>query len=68
MDCVVASNVDDSLAPPGKHVMTTFIQYTPYRLREGTWDEQREVLRQRVVSKIERVRAELGETVEARRS
>jgi phytoene dehydrogenase-like protein len=36
VDCVVASNVDDSLAPPGKHVMTTFIQYVPYRLREGT--------------------------------
>jgi phytoene dehydrogenase-like protein len=52
VDCVVASNVDSTLAPPGKHVMTTFIQYVPYRLREGTWDQKRELLGDRVVKKI----------------
>jgi len=52
VDCVVASNVDSTLAPQGKHVMTTFIQYVPYRLREGTWDERRELLGDRVVKKI----------------
>ena len=38
VDCVVASNVDPSLAPEGTHVMTCFVQYVPYELREGTWD------------------------------
>ncbi|MGD0544448.1 MAG: NAD(P)/FAD-dependent oxidoreductase [Candidatus Acidiferrales bacterium] len=52
VDCVVASNVDSTLAPQGKHVMTTFIQYVPYRLREGAWDEKRELLGDRVVKKI----------------
>jgi phytoene dehydrogenase-like protein len=52
VDCVVASNVDSTLAPAGKHVMTTFIQYVPYKLRQGTWDEQRELLGDRVVKKI----------------
>jgi phytoene dehydrogenase-like protein len=52
VDCVVASNVDSTLASPGKHVMTTFIQYVPYRLREGTWDQKRELLGDRVVKKI----------------
>jgi len=52
VDCVVASNVDSTLAPLGKHVMTTFIQYVPYRLREGTWDQKRELLGDRVVKKI----------------
>jgi phytoene dehydrogenase-like protein len=52
VDCVVASNVDPSLAPEGRHVMTTFIQYVPYRLKEGTWDEKRELLGDRVVRKI----------------
>jgi phytoene dehydrogenase-like protein len=52
IDCVVASNVDSSLAPQGKHVMTTFIQYVPYCLREGTWDDKRELLGDRVVKKI----------------
>jgi phytoene dehydrogenase-like protein len=52
VDCVVASNADSSLAPAGKHVMTTFIQYVPYKLRSGTWDENRELLGDRVVKKI----------------
>ncbi len=52
VDCVVASNADDSLAPPGKHIMTCFVQYVPYKLREGNWDEKRELLGDRVVRKI----------------
>jgi phytoene dehydrogenase-like protein len=52
VDCVVASNVDSTLAPAGKHIMTTFVQYVPYKLREGTWDEKRELLGDRVVKKI----------------
>ncbi len=52
VDCVISSNADDSLAPPGKHILTCFVQYVPYRLREGTWDEKRELLGDRVVKKI----------------
>jgi phytoene dehydrogenase-like protein len=52
VDCVVASNADDSLAPPGKHIMTCFVQYVPFKLREGNWDEKRELLGDRVVRKI----------------
>ncbi len=52
VDCVVSSNADDSLAPAGKHILTCFVQYVPYRLRQGTWDEKRELLGDRVVKKI----------------
>jgi phytoene dehydrogenase-like protein len=52
VDCVVASNADPSLAATGKHVMTCFVQYVPYKLRHGTWDEKREELGDRVVKKI----------------
>ncbi|MGH9162877.1 MAG: phytoene desaturase family protein, partial [Vicinamibacteraceae bacterium] len=52
IDCVVASNVDETLAPRGRHVMTCFVQYVPYRLRDGTWDEKRDLLGDRVVRKI----------------
>jgi phytoene dehydrogenase-like protein len=52
VDCVVATNIDSTLAPPGRHVMTCFVQYVPYRLRNGTWDEKRELLGDRVVKKI----------------
>ncbi len=52
VDCVVSSNADPSLAPAGKHILTCFVQYVPYRLRKGTWDENRELLGDRVVKKI----------------
>ena len=52
VDCVVSSNADPSLAPEGKHILTCFVQYVPYRLRHGTWDEKREWLGDRVVKKI----------------
>jgi phytoene dehydrogenase-like protein len=52
VDCVVSSNADDSLAPPGKHILTCFVQYVPYWLREGAWDDERNLLGDRVVKKI----------------
>ena len=52
VDCVVASNVDPSLAPAGRHVMTCFVQYVPYRLRESDWDRERERLGDLVLKKI----------------
>ena len=52
MDCVVSSNADESLAPHGKHILTCFVQYVPYHLKQGDWDEKRELLGDRVVKKI----------------
>ena len=52
VDCVVASAVDPSLAPEGRHVMTCFVQYVPYRLAEGTWDTRRDELGDRVLARI----------------
>jgi phytoene dehydrogenase-like protein len=54
VDCVVASNVDPGLAPEGTHVMTCFVQYVPYELREGTWDQHRDLLGTRVLDKVAR--------------
>jgi len=44
--------VDSTLAPNGRHIMTCFVQYVPYFLRRGTWDENRELLGDRVIQKI----------------
>jgi phytoene dehydrogenase-like protein len=52
IDCVVATNVDETLAPKDRHVMTCFVQYVPYRLKSGTWDEAREAFGNRVVARI----------------
>jgi phytoene dehydrogenase-like protein len=52
MDIVIPSLTDTSLAPPGKHVMSCFVQYAPYELKEGTWDDQREAFGDTVIDTI----------------
>jgi phytoene dehydrogenase-like protein len=52
IDMVIPSLTDPSVAPPGKHVLSCFVQYAPYKLREGTWDEQREAFGDTVVDTV----------------
>ena len=52
VDVVIPTLVDPTMAPPGKHVMSCFVQYAPYHLAEGTWDEQREAFGDAVVDVI----------------
>jgi phytoene dehydrogenase-like protein len=42
IDVVIPSLTDPSVAPPGKHVMSCFVQYAPYHLKDGDWDSERE--------------------------
>ncbi|HVS39747.1 MAG TPA: NAD(P)/FAD-dependent oxidoreductase, partial [Gemmataceae bacterium] len=42
LECTLPSAVDPTVAPAGQHLMSMFIQYAPYKLREGTWEDQRE--------------------------
>ncbi len=44
IDGAIQSTIDPDMAPPGKHVMSCFIQYTPYKLRESDWDAEKENL------------------------
>jgi phytoene dehydrogenase-like protein len=52
IDMVIPSLTDPSVAPPGKHVLSCFVQYAPYKLAQGTWDEQREAFGDTVVNTI----------------
>lgn len=67
VDCVVASNVDPGLVTEGRHVMTCFVQYVPYRLREGDWDARREELGDRVTAIIARYAPNVPDAVVARK-
>ena len=62
IDMVIPSLTDPSVAPPGKHVMSCFVQYAPYHLKDGTWDEQREAFGDTVIDTIARVRARTSRT------
>jgi phytoene dehydrogenase-like protein len=52
IDMVIPSLTDPSVAPPGKHVLSCFVQYAPYKLAEGNWDEQREAFGDNVINTI----------------
>jgi phytoene dehydrogenase-like protein len=67
VDMVIPSLTDPSVAPPGKHVMSCFVQYAPYHLRDQgsgigdqglgsrnplLWDSQREAFGDAVINAI----------------
>ncbi|MEE8538080.1 MAG: NAD(P)/FAD-dependent oxidoreductase, partial [Acidobacteriota bacterium] len=52
IDMVIPSLTDPSVAPPGKHVMSCFVQYAPYKLKGATWDEKREAFGDTVIDTI----------------
>ena len=52
IDMIIPTLVDPSLAPPGKHVMSCFVQYAPYRLAESTWDQERDAFGDAVIDTI----------------
>jgi phytoene dehydrogenase-like protein len=47
LECTIPSAVDPTVAPPGKHLMSMFVQYGPYELRDGSWESQREAFADR---------------------
>ncbi len=52
LDIVIPSLIDPGMAPPGKHVMSIFVQYAPYRLNGGWTDAKREALGDAVVETL----------------
>jgi phytoene dehydrogenase-like protein len=67
VDCVLASNADHTLAPEGRHMLTCFVQYLPYSLRDGSWEDQRELLGDRVTELIGQFAPNVPGSVVARR-
>jgi phytoene dehydrogenase-like protein len=39
LECTIPTAYDDTIAPPGKHIMCIFAQYAPYSLRDAVWDQ-----------------------------
>lgn len=54
LNVVIPSLVDPTVAPPGKHVISCFVQYAPYNIKEGAshWPEKREAFGDAVVSTL----------------
>jgi phytoene dehydrogenase-like protein len=54
MDVVIPSMIDPGMAPPGKHVMSIFVQYAPYALNGGWTGDKREAFGDAVVDTLSR--------------
>jgi phytoene dehydrogenase-like protein len=53
IDMVIPTLTDPSIAPPGKHILSCFVQYAPYKLRPGlNWDDQKEAFGNNVIDTI----------------
>src|ERR1700690_3491376 len=53
IDMVIPTLTDPSVAPPGKHIMSCFVQHAPYKLKPGlNWDDQKEAFGDAVVNTI----------------
>jgi phytoene dehydrogenase-like protein len=52
IDMVIPTLLDPSVAPPGKHILSCFVQYAPYGLAHGSWDAQRDAFGDAVVDTL----------------
>jgi phytoene dehydrogenase-like protein len=66
LECTIPSVVDPTVAPPGRHLMSMFVQYAPYALREGSWDALREPFADRCFDLLEEYAPNFTRSVIAR--
>jgi phytoene dehydrogenase-like protein len=66
IECTIPSAVDDTVAPPGKHLISMFVQYAPTHLREGRWEEVRERFADRCFEIVEQYAPNFRQSVIAR--
>ena len=54
INIVIPSIMDPSVAPPGKHIISMFVQYAPYHIKEGpeNWPQKREAFGDAVVDTL----------------
>ena len=67
IDCLAPSLVDPSLATAGRHVMTCFVQYLPYRLTGSDWSLERDRLEAQLVRQIAKFVPAVGRSLVASR-
>jgi len=63
IDIIIPSMIDPNMAPPGKHVMSCFVQYASYELQQGSWQERREALGDAVIDTLAKYFPNLKEII-----
>ncbi len=63
LDTIIPSVIDPSMAPPGKHVMSLFVQYAPYKI-DGGWDDaQRDAFGDAVINTLAEFAPDIKEKI-----
>lgn len=52
IEMTIPTAVDKTLAPEGQHILSLFVQYAPYQLKQGHWDELKEEFADRCLQRI----------------
>jgi phytoene dehydrogenase-like protein len=65
LDVTIPTILDSSLAPEGKHVLSAYVQFAPYKLKNGNWDEHRRELADTVVKTLTAYAPNLPSLIEA---
>ena len=63
IEITIPSLTDPTLAPAGQHVMSVYMQYAPYKLKNGDWESQRTALGETVVKTIAQYAPNLPQTI-----
>jgi phytoene dehydrogenase-like protein len=66
LECTIPSVVDPTVAPPGRHLMSIFVQYAPYALRGTTWDQIGEAFADRCFALLDEYAPNFSRSVLAR--
>jgi phytoene dehydrogenase-like protein len=64
LEAVIPTLWDSSLAPAGKHVMSIYMQYAPYKLRDGNWQQQRDGLGNTIIQTLAQYAPDLPGLIE----
>lgn len=65
LEATIPTLLDPGLAPEGKHVMSVYVQFAPYKLKTGDWDSRRTELGSLVVKTLSEYSPNLSALVEA---
>ena len=59
LEVTIPSLLDPDLAPPGRHVLSAYVQYAPYNLKRSDWEKAREPLGDAVTAALARYAPDL---------
>jgi phytoene dehydrogenase-like protein len=66
LEMTMASAVDNTIAPPGKHILSMFVQYAPFKLAERSWDDIKEDFADRCINELAKYAPNVPNAIEHR--